>query len=224
MPFPKSYGTNNDVNLYGFRKLIDDISRPYLYMLEMPNIDVNAIKMTAFAASTSMPGMKLKTEEFSFQTAKVKVANGMTFNSWNVEFICDRMYSLRNKFIAWMSQAYDPHRAAVGHPHSYKFDGVKVHQLSRTGEKIQTYQFIGLFPESISDIKMGHDMTDYTKFTVDFAYDHFTVESGNIYEEAIQIASGEPPASLAGNPLFAWLYSEPGNINEKTGKLFIPEI
>jgi hypothetical protein len=190
MPFPKDFGNDTSINLHGFRNIINDVSRPYLFMVEMPNIDTDARKLTAFAASTSIPAYELNVDEFEFQGAKRKVANGASFSDWSVEFVTDQVYSLRSKILAWMSQAFDPHLGSNASPHSYKYDGVKIHQLSRTGEKVQTYQFIGLFPKSCGQIELGHDKTDYSKFTVTFAYDYFSVDTGNLLEKGIQLATG----------------------------------
>jgi hypothetical protein len=190
MPFPKDFGNDTSINLRGFRDIINDVSRPYLYMVEIPNIDTDARKLTAFAMSTSIPAYTLNVDEFEFQGAKRKVVNGATFANWSVEFLNDQVYSLRSKFLAWMSQAYDPHQNSNASPHSYKYDGVKVHQLSRTGEKVQTYQFIGLFPCEVGQIELGHDKTDYSKLNVTFAYDYFSVDSGNMLEKGIQLATG----------------------------------
>ena len=190
MPFPKDFGEDTSVNLYSFRKYIDDISRPYLFMVEMPIIDTDARKLTAFAQSTSIPAYKLDVDTFEFQGAKRKVVNGATFGDWQVEFINDQVYSLRSKFLAWMSQAYDPHFNTNSSPHSYKYDGVKVHQLSRIGEKVQTYQFIGLFPSEVGQIELSQESTGYSKLSVTFSYDYFTVDSGNMLEKGIQLATG----------------------------------
>jgi hypothetical protein len=159
-------------------------------MVEIPNIDTDSRKLTAFAVSTSIPEYNLNVDEFEFQGAKRKVVNGATFSDWSVEFLNDQVYSLRSKFLAWMSQAYDPHQNSNSSPHSYKYDGVRVHQLSRIGEKVQTYQFIGLFPKTLGQIELNQASNDYSKFTVTFAYDYFTVDSGNIIEKGIQLATG----------------------------------
>jgi hypothetical protein len=159
-------------------------------MVEIPNIDTDARKLTAFAVSTSIPEYNLNVDEFEFQGAKRKVVNGATFSDWTVEFINDQVYSLRSKFLAWMSQAYDPHQNSNASPHSYKYDGVKVHQLSRIGEKVQTYQFIGLFPKTLGQIELSQASNDYSKFTVTFSYDYFTVDSGNMIEKGLQLATG----------------------------------
>lgn len=190
MPFPKDFGNDTSFNLHSFRKVIDDVSRPYLFMVEMPNIETDARKLTAFAMSTSIPAYTLNVDEFEFQGAKRKVVNGATFANWTVEFLNDQVYSLRSKFLAWMSQAYDPHQNSNASPHSYKYDGCKVHQLSRIGEKVQTYQFIGMFPMEVGQIELGHDKTDYSKLSVTFAYDYFSVDSGNMLEKGIQLATG----------------------------------
>jgi hypothetical protein len=46
MPFPKDFGDDTSFNLHSFRKIIDDVSRPYLFMVEMPNIETDARKLT----------------------------------------------------------------------------------------------------------------------------------------------------------------------------------
>ena len=192
MPFPSNnlYNKDNDMNLLDFRKTINDVSRSYLFMIEMPNIDTDARKLTSFARSTTMPGYNIEETSFKFQTATINLGYGAVFNDWSVEFLNDQVYSLRSKFLAWMSQIYDPVRVMSMSANSYKYDGVKVHQLSRTGKKVQTCQFVGLFPKSISDISLKHDATELQTFTVNFSYDYFTIDSGNPLEAAIDLATG----------------------------------
>jgi len=186
MPFPtNSLGQSTNINLVGFRKIINDISRPYLFSIDMPNIDTDSVKMTSFARSTSIPAYKLDVETWEFQGAQRKTVKGATFSSWQVEFLTDQVYSLRSKFLAWMSQAYEPFSNSISSPHSYKYDGIKVNQLSRTGAIVQTYQFIGMFPSECGEIQLGHDKTDFSKFTVTFDYDYFTVAGLDLLEQGL---------------------------------------
>lgn len=181
MPFPASNvfdGENEIVTLRDFRYLVNDISRPYLFELQMPMIDTDSIKMSAYARSTTIPAYELNVVDIKFQTQTLKVAGGISGSqSWTVEFLCDPVYSLRSKFLSWMSLAYEPSRLLIGSPQSYKNDATRITQLSREGKPIQSYNFIGLFPSKLGDMNVSHDSTDYHKFSVDFAYDFYTVES-----------------------------------------------
>jgi len=181
MPFPASdvfNGENEIVTLKDFRYLVNDISRPYLFELQMPMIDTDSIKMSAYARSTTLPGYELNVVDIKFQTQTLKVAGGSSGSqSWTVEFLCDPVFSLRSKFIAWMSLAYEPSRLLTGSPQSYKNDATRITQLSRKGDPVQGYNFIGIFPSKVSDMTVSHESTDYHKFSVDFAFDFFTVES-----------------------------------------------
>lgn len=181
MPLPASNVFNGEpeiVTLKDFRYIINDVSRPYLFELQMPMIDTDSVKMTAFARSTTLPSYELEVSDIEFKAQRIKVVSGVAGSQiWSVEFLCDPAFSLRSKFIAWMSLAYEPSRMLIGDPQSYKNDATRITQLSREGTPVQGYNFIGLFPSKVSDMNVAHDSTDYHKFTVDFAYDFFTVES-----------------------------------------------
>jgi len=190
MPFPSDV---EPMNLYSFRQTIRDVSRPYLFMIEMPNIDTNVAKVTAFARTASLPKYSLQPIEVPFQSQKLRFAGPANVDgTWTVEFLCDELHALRNRFMSWLQTAYDVQRLQAGAPVSYKYDLAKVVQLARNGARIATYQFIGLFPTSVGDIALSHEETGWSKFPVEFAYDYFTIDSSNPFvptENAFQIGA-----------------------------------
>jgi hypothetical protein len=190
MPFPSDV---EPMNLYSFRQTIRDVSRPYLFMIEMPNIDTNVAKVTAFARTASLPKYSTSTIEVPFQSQKLRLAGPANIEgTWQVEFLCDELHALRNRFMSWVQTAYDIQRLQAGAPVSYKYDLAKVVQLSRNGSRIATYQFVGLFPTSVGDIQLSHEETGWSKFPVEFAYDYFTLDSSNPYvptQNAFQISA-----------------------------------
>ena len=215
MPFPSDV---ESMNLYSFRQTIRDVSRPYLFMIEMPNIDTSTAKLTAFARTTSLPKYSLSTIDIPFQSQKLKLAGPANIEgTWQVEFLCDELHTLRNKFLSWTQLGFDIQRLQAGAPSSYKYDLAKVVQLARNGARIAQYQFIGLFPTSVGEIQLSHEEQGYAKFPVEFAYDYYTIDQSNSFDvgsSAFQIgATGigatTDLAALAGTT----------NINEVTGTI-----
>jgi hypothetical protein len=177
MPFPSDV---ESMNLYSFRQTLRDVSRPYLFMIEMPFIDTNISKLTAFARSTSLPKYAITPIEIPFQSQKLRLAGPATVDgTWNIEFLCDELHTLRNRFMSWLQIEYDIQKMAASAPVSYKYDQTKVTQLARNGARIATYQFVGLFPTSVGDIQLTHDETGWSKFPVEFAYDYFTLDASD---------------------------------------------
>lgn len=214
MPFPSDV---EPMNLYSFRQTIRDVSRPYLFMIEMPNIDTNTAKMTAFARTASLPKYSVATIEVPFQSQKLRLAGPATIEgTWQVEFLCDELHALRNRFMGWLQTAYDMQTLQAGAPVSYKYDLAKVVQLARNGARIATYQFVGLFPTSVGEIALSHEETGWSKFPVEMAYDYYTLDQSNPYvatSNAFQIGAtgigaGTDLGALAGS---ADINSQSGN-------------
>lgn len=177
MPFPDGV---EPMNLYSFRQQIRDVSRPYLFMIEMPFIDSNNAKVTAFARTTSLPKYSVSTIEIPFQSQKLRLAGPANFDgTWQIEFLCDEAHTIRNRFMQWLQREWNPQTLTAGAPLNYKYDQAKVYQLSRAGGIVVTYNFVGLFPTSVGEIALNHEETGYSRFPVEFAYDYFTVDSNN---------------------------------------------
>lgn len=130
--------------------------RPYLFMVEMPNIDTSA-KITAFLREASMPGYG---------------DNGERDNVWELTFLNDELQKLRYSFIKWLTET----KYYCSDPQKYKSNDTKIHQLDRIGSIINTCSFIGLFPIGVSSIKFSHEFNEYQTFSVYFSYDDFDMK------------------------------------------------
>lgn len=204
MPFPEGV---EPMNLYSFRQTVRDVSRPYLFMIEMPFVDGNNAKVTAFARTTSLPKYSVQPIEIPFQSQKLRFAGPATIDgTWQVEFLCDELHAIRNRFMQWLQTAYNPQALLAGAPTSYKYDNAKVYQLARNGEVVVSYQFVGLFPTEVGEIALNHEETGYSRFPVQFAYDYYTVSSDDPFTAAsdalafnynqIGIANGTDPGAI----------------------------
>lgn len=166
-------------NIFQFRQTIRDISRAYLFMIRMPFVGTDD-RLTSFARSTTLPAYKLHPVEVKFQSQTLRLAGPADFDgNWTVKFLCDEAHTIRHKFLAWMSVAYDPSIQVHGAPSQYLDDRVQVHQLDRRGNSIATYNFVGLFPSEVGQIDVAHDNLEPEAFDVNFTYSYWTLNAQN---------------------------------------------
>lgn len=119
------------------------MSKPYLFIVDIPNIISDYALLTAYIKETEMPGIGENEE-------KPK--------SWKLVFMNDEKQKLRISFIDWvMSQ-------------KKTFD-TKIHQLNNIGQIIHTCSFKGLYPIGVSSLKLGHEFDISQFFSVYFLYD-----------------------------------------------------
>jgi hypothetical protein len=166
-------------NIAQFRQTIRDISRAYLFMVRMPFVGSD-LQLTSFARSATLPSYKLSPVEVKFQSQTLRLAGPADFDGqWTVRFLCDEAHSIRHKFLAWQSVAYDPSIMVHGAPSQYKDDRCQVHQLDRRGNSIAVYNFVGLFPSEVGQIDIAHDNIEPEQFDVTFTYDYWTLNAQN---------------------------------------------
>lgn len=175
MPFP-----TQNYNLYSFRNVIGDTAKAYLFLIQIPAVsNPSGEEITCFARSTSLPPYSIQTTEIPFQGLQYKVATVPSFDNWSVEFLADEAHILRHRFLGWGSQIYDAQRQVAGSPLNYKADNIQVSQLNRAGGIVSQYNFVGMFPASIGEVTLDHSNTDPETFSVEFAYDYYTIGAGN---------------------------------------------
>jgi hypothetical protein len=189
-------------NLASFRNVIRDISRAYLFMIRIPFIG-DDVQLTSFCRSTSLPSYALGEVEVKFQAQTLRLAGPAVFEgSWEATFLCDEAHSIRHKFLAWMSVAYDPSTMSHGAPSQYKDDRVQVHQLDRGGNSISVYNFIGAFPSEVAAIELSQDNIEAEEFNVTFKYDYWVLNAQNAVGGLfLTIGSNGVSAGIAGGPI-----------------------
>jgi hypothetical protein len=168
-------------NLVGFRTVLGDFSRSYMFKIDMPqwldDVGVNTLSM--MVRSIQLPAYKLKTSPIGFQGMKMNVATVVEFDpTWSVECLADEAQVLRGNLLRWASYIHDPATMESAVLTSYKKDKIYVSQLDRLGNPTMVYTFFGLFPSSIDAPKFSHDDVEPAKFNVTFTYDFYTVSAG----------------------------------------------
>lgn len=173
MPLPNE---PQGFNLHSFRQLIGDPGRPYLFLVQIPQIGRDTI-VTAMARSTTLPAYNIGSVPIPFQGVNIKLGTTPEYADWTVSFLCDEAHELRRAFMSWQAIVYDIGVGETGHSNEYKSDQVGVAQLARNGQIMAAYNLVGTFPKTVGDITVGHDQNAAVEqFDVTFSYDYFILD------------------------------------------------
>ena len=104
-----------------------------------------------------------------------------TFDNWSVTIINDEGFLVRNGMEKWVA-SMGTHIGNVQSAASAKLDSclygnATVVHYGKTGDTsvLATYNFVNIFPVSVSEIALGWDANDaIEEYTVEFAYDYWT--------------------------------------------------
>jgi len=146
--------------------------------------------------ASSIPASTVGQIEVPYFGRKVKMAGNRTFENWQVTVLNDEDFLVRNAFELWSSyinshenNLRDPSvitetglaayrtTATVRH---YAKTGVFAGGTSAGDAAIPTreYTFVNIFPINIGNIELNWETTDaIEEFTVEFAYDYWTVDA-----------------------------------------------
>ena len=165
--------------------LIGGGARPNLFEVELttlPNgVAWDADKFRYMCKASSLPASNIAAIDIPFRGRIFKVAGDRTIETWSVTIINDEDFKLRNAFEQWMEQiAKLDNNLGATLPESYMTNAT-VYQLGRGSTKsssnsdgnnnavLKEYEFIDIFPTSISAIDLSYDSSDaIEEFTVDF--------------------------------------------------------
>lgn len=170
-----------DTNLVGFRKVLGDFARSFMFKVSIPVWvpDSQKNELSILTRSITLPAFKLHSETIGFQGLKMNVATTAEFDpTWTVKILADENQVIRNNIVKWMSVAYDAGTMEASTLEDYKMDNFYVQQLDRTGGVVSTYKFFGMYPESVTNPEMNHDTLTPQDFSVTFKYDFFTFNLG----------------------------------------------
>jgi len=173
-------------NLQGYRNLIGDCVKPWLFALELPPLQIggfDSLDITTLVSSTTLPGYNISTQTHTDY-------NGLLINSakspeysetLDINFpAVDATMVLYKLFLGWMAMTSNPINNISSSMSSYKFNDIKVHQLDRHGIPILTYNFFGVFCKKVSGWEVGQKNTAIPEFKVSLKYDFYTIDTRNL--------------------------------------------
>lgn len=129
------------------------------------------------ASATSIPESDLGNIPVPYFGRVINFAGDRTYPAWNVTVMNDENFAIRNAMEEW-SDAINKRVQNVRSEVNYK-SIARVTQLSKTGEILRVYRFNGIYPASISDIRLDwSDTNTFERFGIQFIYDYWDIESG----------------------------------------------
>ena len=165
--------------------LIGGGARPNLFEVELTTlpggVSWDADNFRYMCKASSLPASNIAAIDVPFRGRIFKVAGDRTIETWSVTVINDEDFKLRNAFEQWMEQiAKLDNNLGATLPEAYMTNAT-VFQLGRGSSPssknsdgnanavLKQYEFIDIFPTSISAIDLSYDSSDaIEEFTVDF--------------------------------------------------------
>jgi len=172
--------------------LVGGGARPNLFEVELttlPNgVEWDADNFRYMCKAASLPASNIAAIDVPFRGRIFKVAGDRTIETWSVTIINDENFKLRNAFEEWMEQiAKLDNNLGATLPEAYMTNAT-VFQLGRGATKsskdsngnanavLKQYEFIDIFPTSISAIDLSYDSSDaIEEFTVDFNVQSYSI-------------------------------------------------
>jgi len=149
--------------------------------IQNPVAPLSNFKTTFMVQSAQIPESTLNVIPINYFGRQVKVAGNRTFADWTVSIINDEDFLIRDGMERW-SNAINGLRtnlrtARFATTAQYKTNAV-VTQYSKIGIALRNYNFIGLFPASVSPIQLDWSQDDVERFDVTFSYDYWEAGEG----------------------------------------------
>jgi len=120
-------------------------------------------KMRFFCKGASLPASEIGEIQVPFRGRQFKVAGDRIFSDWVVTVANDTDNLIRNSFEEWMDWVVGNVDADgfgnADNPLDYMASG-DVHQLSRNGDKLKSYKFIGIWPSNVGEIALDFSSND----------------------------------------------------------------
>jgi hypothetical protein len=132
----------------------------------------DAIRKTAFlCSSTQLPGSTLGVIEQPFRGRVLKLAGDRTYDEWEVTFVNDTDFDIRNSFERWHNfiNGYNSNTGSTI-PDDY-MSTVTVYQLDNNDNRIKEYTLQLAWPSVVAPIEVAQDSNDQLElFSVTFVY------------------------------------------------------
>lgn len=174
-------------NIQEFRaQLQGDGARPNLFDVQLTfptaiNPGAASRKATFMCKTASLPASTLGMVPVPYFGRDVKLAGNRQFQEWTVNIINDEDFTVRNALEKW-SAGINSHVGNIraqwaGNSLGYAVDAL-VNQYAKTGLKVKTYNFIGMFPIDIAQIDLDWGANDaIEEYSVTFAIQSWTATS-----------------------------------------------
>lgn len=131
-------------------------------------------QITFLCKGAQIPAATLGDGTATFMGRTMKFAGDRSFADWSLKVYNDGSYNLRKAFESW-SNLINSYASNIGpnNFNSYLMDWA-VRPLTREGNPICTYKFVGCYPKEVGAVELGFESkTDISEFSVSLSYQYY---------------------------------------------------
>ena len=131
-------------------------------------------QITFLTKGAQIPAATISEGTANFMGRTMKFPADRTFNNWVIKVYNDGTYNLRKTFESW-SNLINSYASNVGpnNFNSYLMDW-SVQPLTREGNPICTYKFVGCYPATIGSVELSFETkSNISEFQVDLSYQYY---------------------------------------------------
>lgn len=141
----------------------------------VPNVGA---RISFTGRASQIPESTMTVLEPAYFGRRIKIPGTRNFANWNVTVMNDEDFQVRHAMEVW-SNAINRHQANLREPQLQTTASLRttatVTQYNKIGVPIRTYEFVNLWPVTISTIDMNWEADSIEEFSVEFAYDYWRI-------------------------------------------------
>lgn len=151
-------------------------------LLSNPIVGSGDRKLTFTCKNASLPASTITPIEVPYFGRTIKVEGSRpSFGELSLTVLNDEDFIVRDSLESWMSWI-NHHRlnliSGSGNPAEYKSQA-EVHQVSRSGQILRKYQFLGVWPSEVGQIDLDWSSGDaIEEFAITLQYDWWEINGG----------------------------------------------
>lgn len=157
-----------------------DYMRAYLFyckILAAPIGSLVSMNHHYLVNSATLPPQNIEEIPVNWQGNIYKLASTNVFDDYAVTFRSDAAHELRRNFLRWSAAIHNPVTNVHGNPGPGGYFGtVALDHLNKDGEPQMTYNLIGAWPKTVTEVSLAYDSKEIATFDVTFAYQYHTVD------------------------------------------------
>jgi hypothetical protein len=146
--------------------------------------------------TTTIPASTIGSYDVFYHGKAIHVAGDRSFDTWDTTIINDEDFGIRTTLENWMGSisnhklnTRDKEVFAKTEGDSAKYKtSLMVHQFSKAGDELRSYEFIGAWPSALSTINLDWSTQEIEEFTCTWMYDSWRVVNRNLSTGNVVVA------------------------------------
>lgn len=112
----------------------------------------------------------LTNDDYIEAGVKRKYAYDQDYQNLTLDFYADQDYLIKGFFDSWKKLTVSKNRS-FGYPKDYTANKISVFNLDTANNITYRYDYLNVFPKSISQIELSYSASDVAKFSVEFVFE-----------------------------------------------------